>query len=176
MKLNYSSILNNLEQISERMKNDELSFGLIGCIGNTPNQIGEFFAQQFNCELVHLSSMQRKNKNKPLAKIANGIYPLLPENILRFLSRYYLKMYSSSERVIQKENGLERFFQENNSSVLLVDDNTLTGKTLEIWKQQIQKKTNRKVYTFTIAVSGDYHPDYYCFDSWHSFEWRPIGI
>ena len=107
--------------------------------------------------------------------MVNGIYPYLPEGVLRLLSHQYRRLYSNGERVLP-DFSLEELTNVNTREMLLVDDNAFTGKTIEMWKDRLQNRTNKNVLTFTITVTGDYRPDYFCIEGWRSFEWRPIGI
>ena len=65
---------------------------------------------------------------------------------------------------------------KGDGSVLLVDDNCFTGQTFDLWKDKIKKDIGKDTKTFSITITGNCKPDFYCIDGWRSFEWRPIGI
>ncbi len=174
--LTYKDLEDDLRKISQQMSLDGLDFGLIGYIGGSPEYIGNFFAEHFGCKLLHLPSINRKNRNKTLAGMVNKIYPFLPENILKLISSQYKRLYKSSERIFPEDFKFDKLSYEKDLPILLVDDNALTGKTFEIWKKKIKENIGKSVYTFSITVAGDYKPDYLCIEGWHSFEWRSIGI
>jgi hypoxanthine phosphoribosyltransferase len=175
MKLDYNDIKGNLLTVSRQISEEGSTPDMVAYIGSIPKEIGEFFADYFGCDICHLPSLHRKKRKKTLAKIVNRIYPLLPENVLRVITEKYKQIYASSERdspeVFEVDSKLRDKF-----SVLLIDDNALTGKTLEAWKKRLKDRDEKDVQTFSVAVSGEYKPDFYCFDKWHSFKWRPIGI
>jgi len=173
MKLGYSNIEKDLLKISEYISDGGLKPELIAYIGNTPKEIGEFFAKFFRCETCFLPSL-RKKRNKSIAKMINPLYNHLPAGMLKIISQMYKTIYSM-ERIPPKDFELDKRFYDR-GLILLVDDNTQTGRTLETWKRKIKDKTGKSACTFSLAVSGNYKPDYYCFDKWRSFKWRPIGI
>jgi hypothetical protein len=178
MKLTFDGISGNLHEAYLKMLSDDLQVGLVAYIGNTIKPIGNYFAGAFGCELVGLQSSTTKGKNKSLMGILNNcIYPVLPERLLKAVSNYYKKAYQSSERFIEKTPIDERLLKyEKNIPILLVDDNAFTGKTFELWKRKIKEMMGKNTVTFSVTVTGDYKPDYHCFDGWHSFKWRHIGI
>jgi len=175
MRLSYDMVVCDLEKVRDQMISNSLDIGLVGHIGGGTAQIGHFFAEAFGCENTQLPSVIRKGRSVALAKLLNSVYPYFPEFVLRGLSHQYKRLYSKGERVLPNFS-LEELTKGGNSEILLVDDNAFTGKTLELWKQSIENKVNKKVHTFTLTVTGDYRPDYFCVEGWRSFEWRPIGI
>ena len=173
MRLTYESITRDLDLVFDRMVADGFEAGIVGHLNKTES-IGAHFADCFRCDYVELPSL-RKGRNARLARTLNSIYPYLPEIVLKNIAERYKRIYSSSERTFPDFDTRE-VFAGDTSPVLIVDDNAYTGKSLEMWKREIQEKSGRDVKTFSITVTGDYKPDYFCYKGWHSFEWRPIGL
>ncbi len=177
MKLTFEELVEDLERTYEQMKSDDLRIGLVAHIGDATEPIGNYFANAFNCDIIHLPSIKRKGKNQTLTNLVNNISPHLPEFILRIISYQYKRIYRSSEKLFPGDDDLDELSKyEKDSPILLVDDNSFTGKTLELWKQKIKGITGKLVWTYSITVTGSYEPDYYSIKGWRSFEWRPIGI
>ena len=175
MRLTYENIIGDLNQVIDRINSDGLNIGTVTHINYKTKFLGIYFAEMLGSTCVEVPSVIRKTRNKNLARIVNSIYPFFPEPILKSLSEKYKKMYIKSERTIPDFPVAEIIGIED-SSVLLVDDNCLTGRTLSMWKEKIEDRTGREVKTFAITVTGNHKPDYFCYEGWHSFEWRPIGI
>jgi hypothetical protein len=175
MRLNYDMVVCDLEKVHDQMTAEGLEVGLVGHIGAGTAQMGCFFADSFDCKCIQLPSIIRKGRNAALAKIVNGIYPYFPEVILRTLSHQYRKLYSKGERMLP-DFDLGELINVESPEMLLVDDNAFTGKTLELWKQRIEDDANKRIHTFSLTVTGDYRPDYFCIEGWRSFEWRAIGV
>ena len=177
MRTNIANISKDLNRVTAVMHTDGLNIGLVGYIGNT-ELLGRYFAESFCCEAIRLPSAKRKGATPWLARALNGIYPYFPEPALRALSHFYRLLYSSSERVLPNTLNLDDLAEcERYLTMVLVDDNTYTGKTMELWKAKLKSvRPDIDVITFSAAVTGEYKPDYYCFTKWRSFEWRPIGI
>lgn len=173
MRLKYSEIIPDLEKTYDQMRKNGLEIDLVGNIGNKTKQIGNFFANAFNCDRIELPSLLRKGGNKTLAKTLNTVYPYFPEPVLRFLAERYKRLYHRDERILEENLDLN-YLIGNHKSILLTDDNTFTGKTFEGWKNMLNGRINTS--TFAITVTGDYHPDYSLIDGWRSLEWRPIGM
>ena len=142
MRLDYHSILDNLQQVSEKMKDDELNFGLIGCIGNIPNQIGKFFADFFECENHHLSSLRRK-RNKVLAGMVNPTYKYISEEILKIISQLYKKAYSLEDIPAQEFN-LDKEFYMDRTPILLVMIMFIQEKLLKHGNSKFREKQAEK--------------------------------
>lgn len=178
MRLTFDGISGNLHEVHLKMLSDNVQAGLVACIGNKIKPIGDYFAKAFNCDVVGLRSLTTQGKNKCLMGILNNcIYPALPECLLEAVSNYYKKVYKSSRRFLEDAPVDERLLKyEGDNPILLVDDNSFSGKTFELWKQKINDMTGKNTVTFSVTATGSYRPDYHCFDDWHSFEWRYIGI
>ena len=171
--LKYKDIISDLERISLVMKSDKLEIDLVAYLGYKTSFLGKYFSDFFNCQEIEFPSLHRPNRSKFLANTLNEIYPILPESVLYILSKHFKKLYQKDVRVLKKNFDLKRVL-DGYKSILLVDDNAFTGKTLEGWKKMIDKKVD--IHTFSITVTGEYKPDYFCLEGWHSFEWRAIGI
>ena len=171
--LRYKDILIELEKTAFKMKSEKLEIDLVCHLGNKTKQIGDYFANFFECENIEFPSLNRPNRNASLARILNKMYFFIPENILKTLSEQYKRIYQRDSRILKKDFDLEETIS-NHKSLLLVDDNSFTGKTFDGWKRMINGKV--RVHTFSITITGDYIPDYFCIRGWRSFEWRLIGI
>jgi hypothetical protein len=175
MRLTLDSIAEDLGKVTRQILSDELDIGIVGYLGTGTRPIGLYFGDALNCGVVKLPSIMRKNRSASLAKMINKAYPFFPENLLRVLSQQYKRIYHNSERIFPRDFNWNKL-KGSKSEILLVDDNALTGSTLEMWKSEIKENTKRNTKTFSITVTGDYRPDYFCYEGWRSFEWRPIGI
>ncbi|RMF54643.1 hypothetical protein D6745_04590 [Candidatus Woesearchaeota archaeon] len=177
MRLSLDDLTVHLGRAYVRMLADNLSVGLVTTIGPKTRPIGEYFSEKFGCELANLPSLNREGRNEALARILNTIYPYLPIPVLRLLSREYMRLYQRSKRSVPNNLDLDSILiAEPESTILLVDDNSFTGKTFELWKEEIKKLKPNPIVTFSVTVTGDYRPDYYCIEGWRSFEWRAIGV
>ena len=173
MKISNSRVNDELGKTIEQMLKDNLNIGLVAYIGCTPEFVGNYFANALQTEKIHLASIKRKNKNKKLAKFLNKSYKFLPTPILKIIAKQYKSVYSSSERETPEDITIDL---PKNKNILLVDDNSLTGKTLELWKEKLSSLTKNKILTYSITTTGEYKPDYYSINGWRSFEWRLIGV
>jgi len=173
MRLGYKDIISDLERTVGLMKKDNLNIGIVANISDKTCFLGTYFSENFNCDKISLPSLHRPGKNHLLAYALNTIYPFFPECILKNLSEHYKTLYKRDNRILKAEFDFNGTL-EGHKSMLLVDDNAFTGKTLENWKKIIGDRI--KVHTFSITITGDYKPDYFCLEGWKSFEWRPIGI
>jgi len=173
MRLKYDMLIEDLDKTFGQMIYQEINISTVVHISKKTRSLGLYFAKNFNCGCIQLPSTIRKGKNSALTSIVNSIYPFLPESILKSLSHQYKKLYSHSERSLPSFN-LDQLTGEG--SILLVDDNCFTGQTFKLWEEEIKKQTGRDTKTFSITVTGDCKPDFYCIEGWRSFEWRPIGI
>jgi len=178
MRLTFEGIQGNLNEAYLKMLSDDRKVGLVAYVGNTIKPLGDYFANAFGCDVISLHSTTTIKKNRPLMKILNScIYPVLPEPVLRKISSYYKKRYMKSERSIENVPIDEKLLKyDKNFPILLVDDNVFTGKTFELWRQRIKETTGKDTVTFSVTVTGLYMPDYHCYEGWHPFEWRHIGI
>ncbi len=174
MKLSYDMLMKDLDKVFDEMVSQDVNVDIVGHIGTRTKPLGRYFANGFGCDYVQLPSANRKGKNSSLARAINSVYPFLPENMLESISHKYKKLYSQGDRFIPHFN-LNPILHEINS-ILLVDDNCLTGETFNLWKNKIRKETETNVITFSITVTGDCEPDFYCIEGWRSFEWRSIGV
>jgi hypothetical protein len=175
MVLRFDDLGKDLDRVFMEMVSKKLEVGTVAVLGTGTEPLGEYFSEKFGCKKVKIPSVMRKGRNKRLAHILNSAYPYLPELALNILSQGYKRLYSRSDRIIP-EFPIDYLFEDNGLPILLTDDNCFTGKSLSLWKDMIENKTKREVKTFSITVTGDYFPDYFCYRGWRSFEWRPIGI
>ncbi|MEK6897516.1 MAG: hypothetical protein AABW93_03225 [Nanoarchaeota archaeon] len=175
MTIRYKDIRKNLDDVFTRMNSDGLEIGTVVNLGTGTEQLGLYFSDRFGCKKTQLPSVIRKGRNRKLAHILNSSYPYFPEFALKLLSYGYRRLYSGSERIIP-DISLKGMLSDTGLPVLLVDDNCFTGNSLNLWKTRIENETKIRVKTFAITVTGNFRPDYFCFEGWHSFEWRPIGI
>lgn len=173
MGLNYDQLIEDLDKTFDQMIQKNIQATSVCHIGEKTESLGFYFAKAFDCSCIQLPSANRKGRNSDLTKIVNSIYPFFPECFLKILSYQYKRIYSHAERFLPDFN-LNRILEGN--LILLVDDNCFTGRTFELWKDKIKEETNKNVKTFSITITGNYKPDFYCIDGWRSFEWRPIGI
>lgn len=164
------------EDVKKDLENISLSESprLVAHVGEKSERIGSFFAEQFNAGLICLPSLDLKSYSPKLKKITNTALRFLPESVLRRLSKSYKQWIRKIDLVLPEDFDLSVI--SGNDSVLLVDDSTFTGNTMEFWKKRIRDSSDGRVYTFSITVNGDYHPDYFCSEEWQSFAWRPLGI
>jgi len=177
MALTFKDIEKNLEKVYQEMLSASLEIGLIGYIGGTPLIVSDFFSNKFRCNSLNLPSTKIEGDLSKHIAFARFIYGSFPESFRKPVS-YTYRYYRKNRRTIFPEiNGeLEQLSKEENKGVLLVDDNTYTGRTMKFWKREILNIQGIVPKTFAITVIGDYRPDYYCFDSWKSFDWRPVGV
>ena len=177
MRVTLDNLIPDLDQEISKMERDELCFASVAHIGNKTMDLGRHFSNYFNIPLIGLPSLDRRSViSKPLIQALNRVYNFLPVPILRVLSGGYKRMYRHSERTIPEFDSANLSDSLGGGSLLLVDDNSLTGLTFEAWKGEIQRINPSPITTFSITATGDYRPDYFCYDSWRSFSWRPIGI
>ncbi len=177
MRVTLTSLTQDLEEQILNMKSDGLNFKSVAHIGKTTRQLGGYFAGSFDAPLLSLPSLNRRSGvSKQAIQALNEFYKLLPVSFLRFLSENYKRMYRHSERTISEFDSANLSDSLGDGSLLLVDDNSLTGLTFEAWKGEIQRINPSPITTFSVTATGDYRPDYFCYDSWRSFSWRPIGI
>jgi hypothetical protein len=176
MKYQLEDFAADFNRVSNQMVSDGLNIGLVGHLGEKTQPIAEFFSNLFNCDKVFIPSVTREGKNTTLSKLLNFIYPYFPESILGILAEHYKTIYEKKDRVPIGELMFDRASLNAGQSILLVDDNAYTGQTLEMSKERIRKHIDLPISTFTITVTGNYRPDYFCFEGWRSFKWRPIGM
>lgn len=180
--LTIDKLLPELEIQYSRMVEDGINVGLVGYIGGTPPELGDFFAERFNCDCVNLASTGiSKDPNlfwRASSFLRKGVskIPYCNRLIIRAGAEIYQYLSSKMNRTFPETIPPEIMNYHQESPILLVDDNSLTGRTLEFWKEVIKKSTNVSSHTFTITAIGDYRPDYVCTTKWASFEWRPIGV
>lgn len=174
MRLKYNAIAEDLDKVFDQMLYQEINIDSVGHIGKRTRPLGLYFAKGFDCGCVQLPSANREGKNSTLTKIVNSIYPFLPESVLRPIAHQYKKLYSRNNRFLP-DFDLDQLLK-GDGSVLLVDDNCFTGQTFKLWGEKIKEDTGKDTKTFSITITGDCKPDFYCIDGWRSFEWRPIGI
>ena len=176
MKLTFDSFLGDLERAYMSMKSDGLNVGLVVSTGEHTDLIGKYFANRFGCENIKVPSPNRKGRIRALSNIAAELYSHLPERALISLAELHKRIHRLSEYSCH-ENGLPSLLKyKDGLPILLAEDNAYTGKTLELWKRRLQEITNNEIITFSITITGDYKPDYYCIEGWRSFAWRPAGI
>lgn len=176
MALGFEDIVEELDKTYQQMKFDGIKIGLIAYIGGTPEQIARYFSERFCCEYVNIPSTGIKKNLNNYVKLANPIYRHFPEFFRKPLSLVYKYIRKRSETCFPNDFNFNEVLHNNDLAVLLVDDSTFTGKTLDFWKSTIKQNTGKEVYSFSITVVGNYTPDYFCFEKWHSFAWRPIGV
>tara|TARA_B100001971_G_C18135736_1_gene507492 strand:+ start:154 stop:687 length:534 start_codon:yes stop_codon:yes gene_type:complete len=177
MKLNFSDLEKDLEAVCEQMVADMVNPEVVGYIGSKTEFIGDFFADRFDCESVYLPSLHVNGHTRAAKKMLNAMLRHFPERALVPISNIYKKYIQSASRCIPEGFTLDGSLNyEGDSPILLVDDSAFTGETLDAWKQEVEKTTGKKVYTFSITVIDGYRPDYYCIEDWRPFEWRPIGV
>lgn len=177
MALTCDDVVEDLEKVYEQMAVDGLKVGLVGYIGGTPESIGRFFSERFCCELINLPSTGMEGNYRVAIKLANIVYDYFPECFRIPVSIVYKSIRKSRKTIFPenfKFNGL--LYKGDDLPILLVDDNSFTGRTFEFWKHKIEENAQRAVYTFSITRTGSYKPDYFCIDGWRSFEWRPVGV
>ncbi len=180
--LTLENLLPQLEFQYSKMLKDGIQVGLVGYIGCTPAELGEFFADRFRCDSINLASTEIGNNPRFFLKAARifrkavSRLPCYSEPILRAGAEVYKAISKRDTRVFPKTIPLEIRDYHKNLPILLVDDDSFTGRTLEFWKSATQEHAGVQAYTFTITTVGDYRPDYFCMDQWRPFEWRPIGV
>ncbi len=180
--LTIDNLMPELEIQYSRMVEDRINVGLVGYIGGTPSELGDFFAEHFGCDCVNLASTGIvKDPNffwRASSLFRKGVskLPYCNEPILRAGAEVYKWISGNMNRTFPETIPLEVINYHQESPILLVDDNSFTGRTLEFWKEVIRKRANVSTYTLTITAIGDYRPDYVCSTKWASFEWRPIGV
>ena len=174
-KVTIKSLIPDLEKISQRMSEDGLDVGLIAHVSSVTMPVGEFFAERFGSEILEVPSPGRQGRNRFLTYLINAAYPHMPESALRFFAERHKRLHERAHYYCDPNFDISPFYEAlGKGGILLVDDNAYTGKTLELWKEKLEEVSN--VITFSIAVTGEYRPDYYCRKGWHSFDWRPVGI
>ncbi len=177
MRVTLDCLTPDLDEQVSRMKDDGLDFMGVAHVGKTTRDLGRHFADSFDSSLIYLPSLDRRNAvSKPVICFMNNLYKFLPVPILRILSESYKKIYCGSERFLPENIPADLPGAFNLGHLLIVDDNSLTGATFETWKEEIGRVSSSSITTFSITATGDYRPDYFCYDSWRSFSWRPIGI
>lgn len=176
MSLTFNEIRPRLEEICERLNSEGVAPDLVAFVGNKTENIGEYFAEAFGCKAIFLPSLGIRTV-KPYFKPINKVLSYFPEKTLQPFAEIYKTFIEKANITL-----LEDFTLQNSlnlavsSAVLLVDDSTVTGRTMEFWKKELGKVTTKPVYTFSVTTPGDYKPDYSCIRGWRSFKWRPTGI
>jgi len=175
-KLTPENLKPNLQKVLGEMQRDNLDVGLVAHISELTRPIGLFFSDNFGSDILELPSPNRKGRIKPLTDFVNCTYHHMPEFLLRFFAERHKKLHERAFYYCDSRSISVPLELNREGIILLVDDNAYTGKTLELWRRKLNEETQRDVRTFSIAVTGDYHPDYYCLNGWNSFSWRPVGI
>ncbi|MGV8142013.1 MAG: hypothetical protein ACP5NS_00055 [Candidatus Pacearchaeota archaeon] len=177
MRVTLEEIAPDLDQQISLMKSSGLKFNGVLHIGATTEPLGAYFADSFSAPLLQLPSLKRRGPIPArVIQILNRAYRYLPVFLLERLSEGYKTLYRHSQRSIPDLIPVDKITLLESGPLLLVDDNALTGSTFELWKKEIRRINSFEVSTFSITATGDYRPDYFCYDSWRSFSWRPIGI
>ena len=135
------------------MLSASLEIGMIGYIGGTPLIVSDFFSNKFGCNSLNLPSTKIEgNLSKHIAS-ARFIYGSFPKSFRRPVS-YAYRYYRKNRRTIfpQINGELEQLSKEENKGVLLVDDNTYTGRTMEFWKREILNIQGIVPKTFAITT------------------------
>lgn len=177
MRVTLDSLTRDLDQKITIMRSDGLDFKGVLHIGATTRDLGAYIADSFGTSLLQLPSLKRRRHiPSSMIRLLNCIYEHLPVFILRQLSEGYKELYRHSQRSLPDSIPVDELKLFEGGPLLLVDDNSLTGSTFELWKGEIKRVNPVPVSTFAITVTGNYRPDYFCYDSWRSFSWRPIGI
>lgn len=175
MTLTLDDLMPHLARSTAAMRKKSVQPVLVTHIGDTTEPLGKYFAGQFHCPLKRVPSLQRKGRSARTAAMLNGVYQHVSPEMLYLLSYGYRLLYQYGQREFPREEQLPFQNGEYKGNILLVDDNSYTGRTLEAWKTRMVAR-GREVTTFAVTATGDYKPDFYCFEHWQSFAWRPIGI
>jgi hypothetical protein len=167
--LSFEEVKKDLEKISLSESPD-----IVAHVGEKSERLGRVFAERFQSDMVCLPSLNVKGYTPRLKKFTNRALRCLPEAVLRELSIKYKKWIQKTNLVLPED--FDMGCVRGDKTLLLVDDSTFTGNTMEFWKRKIKDSSDGEVYTFSITVNGDYRPDYFCTDEWQPFDWRPVGI
>ena len=177
MGVSIADLSQDLGKVVDKIKLDGLRVDAVAHIGNSATEdLGMFFSERFDCPSLPLDSPNREGRIRLFTSFINKAYFHLPTWALEAIAEKHRNLHKKARYYCDPLSESEILPFGESPSILLVDDNVYTGKTLELWKTKLYNVGSSRVTTFAITATGDYLPDYYCTTDWISFSWRPIGV
>ena len=192
-KLSNSDLQVLVDTLIDKLNKDNFKPNIIVAASESVDHLASKLSQYFSVGYTHIKGGHRANSNNILLQYAYSILRKIKKgffrnidsgdnHLLRISRKLVMEIYkrtdpcyvdenNSSSNKIFKKYGLE-------SSILIVDDNVFTGKTLEcVTRFLVGKGFNKeKMRKATITAPYQYKPDYYASEKELSFPWNPVGI